>query len=129
MSKYVQNLRQLAVIVAKKCSCQFYFTVKNKISDNFTVFFFDLTRKIFLKIFVGIRICLYLCSVVFRTETSLITTLLYQKLYTLMHIDLVNAIKNIPIKTRELAVLMGETERGNAESPVETCTVPNVVQE
>ncbi len=46
-----------------------------------------------------------------------------------MHIDLVNAIKNIPIKTRELAVLMGETERGNAESPVETCTVPNVVQE
>lgn len=31
-----------------------------------------------------------------------------------MHIDLVNAIKNIPIKTRELAVLMGETERGNA---------------
>lgn len=46
-----------------------------------------------------------------------------------MHIDLVNAIKNIPIKTRELAVLMGETERGNAESPVEAYTVPNVVQE
>ena len=107
MSKYVQNLRQLAVIVAKKCSCQFYFTVKYKISDNFTVFFFDLTRKIFLKIFVGIRICLYLCSVVFRTETSLITTLLYQKLYTLMHIDLVNAIKNIPNKDARTCCIDG----------------------
>ena len=42
MSKYVQNLRQLAVIVAKKYSCQFYFTVKYKISDNFTVFFLTL---------------------------------------------------------------------------------------
>lgn len=31
-----------------------------------------------------------------------------------MHIDLVNAIKNIPIKTQELATLMGEIERGSA---------------
>lgn len=30
-----------------------------------------------------------------------------------MHIDLVNAIKNIPIKTQELAILMGEIERGS----------------
>ena len=34
----MQNLRQLAVIVAKKYSCQFNFTVKSKISDDFTMF-------------------------------------------------------------------------------------------
>lgn len=31
-----------------------------------------------------------------------------------MHIDLVNAIKNTPIKMQDLAILMGEIERGSA---------------
>lgn len=31
-----------------------------------------------------------------------------------MHIDIINAIRNIPIKTQDLAILMGEIERGCA---------------